>query len=219
MLILLVNSDTITKIMHIDHLIVGAPSLKAGADYIESLLGQRPTYGGQHPGLGTHNTLLAFGPDSYLEIIAPDPAQPDVPRPLWIDAARLTEPRLFRWAAKSDKLPDLCRRASAAGLPLGEVLPGSRQRPDGQLLSWQLTDPRIELEGGLLPFFVDWGDSVHPAQGLPSAGRLVELYAEHPQPERLRQQAEVLGLELRVIVGAVGRLRARIATEGGVVEL
>ncbi len=205
--------------MKLDHLIIGAADLQQGIEHINSLLGVEAVYGGQHKGLGTHNALLALGPDSYLEIIAPDPAQPEVPRPLWIDATSLVQPTLFRWAAKSDDLQGLCRTAAAAGLDFGEVIPGRRQRPDGTWLSWQLTDPRKELMEGLLPFFIDWGRSVHPALGLPPAGRMVELQMEHPEPEKLRGWLEVLGLDVVVRRGARARLSAVIATAQGKVIL
>ena len=203
----------------VDHLIYAAPTLESGMDKLEALLGARPVYGGQHLGYGTHNALLGLGPDVYLEVIAPDPAQPDVPRPLWIAADAVTEPRLLYWAATSNDLESLLERARNNGLELGEVSAGSRARPDGQTLRWQLTDPRANPGDGIIPFFIDWGDSVHPAQELPEAGILWSLEAQHPEANRVQSHLRLLGLGLSVHPGPQPALLARIRTLGGEVIL
>ena len=96
----------------VDHLVYGTPDLNRGIEEIEKLLGVRATPGGKHPGRGTHNALLGLGPTTYLEIIAPDPEQPQpkTPRPFGLDG--LKQPGLIAWAAKGIKLDELTRDAA-----------------------------------------------------------------------------------------------------------
>jgi hypothetical protein len=68
---------------HLDHLTVTAPTLDAGAHHVRRALGVRVEAGRDHPGMGTHNRLLSPGADSYLEIIAANPAARVPARPRW----------------------------------------------------------------------------------------------------------------------------------------
>lgn len=203
----------------VDHLVYATPDLAAGIAAVNKLLGVRATPGGQHPGRGTRNALVSLGPDSYIEIIGPDPEQttPPQPRPFGID--QLTAPRLVTWAAKANDLAGVSRRARTAGIALGPLADASRKRPDGVLLAWRYTDPRVVVADGVVPFFIDWGKTPHPAASAARGGTLVDLRAEHPDAEHVGAQLITLGLPLTVTRGARPALVASIETTRGRVEL
>lgn len=203
----------------VDHLVYGTPDLRMGVEQIEKLLGVRATPGGQHPGAGTRNALIALGPATYLEIFGPDPEQPkpNSPRPFGIDG--LTTPRLVAWAAKGNNLDLLASDALRQGVRLGEVGSGSRQTPEGALLSWRFTNPRTVIGDGIVPFFINWGQTLHPAGTAPAGATLVGLRAEHPDPERVQSILSQLGFDLPVTKATKPALIASIESPRGRVEL
>ena len=146
-----------------DHLVFAAPDLREGCAAIERTLGVAPSPGGRHRGRGTRNAILAIGPLSYLEIIAPDPEQPAPAGSRWFSIDSLTTPRLVGWAAAATDLRGIVERAASRGVRLGAVQAGSRTRTDGIVLSWEVTDPTVILGDGLVPFFIDWKSSPHPS--------------------------------------------------------
>ena len=203
----------------VDHLVYATPDLAAGIARVEKLLGVRATPGGQHPGRGTRNALIALGPNTYIEIIGPDPEQPAPaePRPFGIDG--LKAPRLVTWSAKERDLAGLSARATKQNVRLGALASGSRRRPDGVLLAWNYTDPRTVVADGIVPFFIDWGSTPHPAASAVQGGALVELIAEHPDPARATTALNAVGLTLAVKKGSAPALVAIINTPRGRVEL
>lgn len=203
----------------VDHLVYTTPDLQVGVNAIEQLLGVRATTGGQHPGLGTRNALVALGPWSYLEIIGPDPEQPMPQGKRRFGIDDLLEPRLFTWVAKGSGLDALAAKASAAGIGLGRVLSGSRRRPDGVLLTWRYTDPDVTVADRLVPYFIDWGTSPHPSLTAAPGATLIGLRAEHPDAPRVRQMLGALGLPLAVERGPRPSLVATIRGPKGQVEL
>jgi hypothetical protein len=203
----------------VDHLVYACPDLQAGIDQIESLLGVASTPGGRHPGGGTRNALLSLGPSSYLEIIGPDPEQPEPEEPRLFGIDALTSPRLATWAATGGNLEERSADALRQGIRLGPVKSGSRKSPDGSLLSWRYTSPATVLGGGLVPFFIDWGATPHPAGRAARGARLVTFRAEHPDRASVRDILTKLGLELPVAAGPDPVLIAEVASPKGRVEL
>lgn len=180
----------------IDHLVIGAATLEAGAAWLERHLGARPILGGAHSGVGTHNMLLGLGPDQYIEIIAPDPAQgrPAHPRPFDLDdpALRLAleaEPQLIAYVAATPAIEAVVARLGASHA--GEVRAMRRGA-----LSWRMAfPPQRQDMGNLIPPLIQW-DGERGAARLPDSGwRLTSLEAQHPDMDALRQAIAARGLD------------------------
>jgi hypothetical protein len=208
-----------TFLPQVDHLVYATPDLEASIEELKGILGVQAIPGGRHPAWRTRNALISLGEKTYLEIIGPDPEQPapDEPRPFDID--RLQAPQLVTWAVHRADLRQVADEAKRHGVNLGVVLSGSRGRPDGVLLSWELTDPFQPRANGIVPFFIDWGETPHPAGSLTRCCSLVDLCAEHPEAEQVQVMLDSIGLCLRVAKGLVPALIACISVPGGTVEL
>jgi hypothetical protein len=203
----------------VDHLVLGAPDLATGIRHVEGLLGRRAVLGGRHPRWGTHNAIVGLGRGVYLEIIAADPQRDRSESVTIFGLDRVRTPQLVTWAAKVRDLESHQARAKDAGIELGAILEGERERPDGSRLAWRLTDPAKVIAEGLVPFLIDWGNSEHPADSVPPAGRLQELRAEHPHPTTVQRFLEAMGLHMRIDRADRSRLIATIRTATGEVEL
>jgi hypothetical protein len=210
----------------LDHLVFAAPDLAAAVAQFAELTGVRPVAGGQHVGVGTANYLVGLSPagvngadSAYLEIIGPDPEQPDpaAPRPFGID--ELTAPRLASWAIHPADLDGHVAAARSHGYEPGPVRAMSRAAPDGELLHWRLTWADLESGAGLVPFLIDWGATpAPPSRGLPRVG-LVSFEATHPHPERVRPALDALAATLPVRAGNRVALTAVLAGRHGPVVL
>jgi hypothetical protein len=209
----------------VDHLVFAAPDLDEGVRYVEELLGVTMEPGGTHEGFGTRNRLLGLGEHCYLEVVSIDPDQPDPKKPRWFGLDDLTEARLATWccAVPSEgsltSLTALIEAGVGAGIDLGHHVSGRRDAADGSTLRWAMTDPWKERAGGVIPFFIDWGATPHPASQLPSACRFVELRLEHPEAERIEDWLWFLGLDTPVTEGPEPRVIATLETPDGLVTL
>ena len=203
----------------IDHLVYASPILEQGMEEIESLTGVKPVIGGRHPQWGTWNALISLGPDMFFEIISLDPAQPNFNGPFIFELDIITESKLVRWVAKSDNISEQVNFAKAAGFSLGAVMDGQREKEDGTLLQWSLTDPVANPGDGLVPFLIDWKDTPHPGNATPEGCSLVRLSGVHPNPEIIRKQLYTIDLELEMKTGKNPALIAELQTPKGVVKI
>lgn len=210
----------------VDHLVVAAVDLDAGAAWLERHLGVPLAPGGRHAVMGTHNRLLKLGAQLYLELIAIDPAAPPPGRPRWfaLDAPamrnRIAErPRLIHWVARCG---DIAAAANACPEPPGDILDLARGD-----FRWRITVPADgRLPGdGLLPSLIEWTSPAHPADRLPEQGcALMKLEGFHADPERLRSALAALGLEAHLALfahepGEAAGLVAYLRTPAGLREI
>jgi hypothetical protein len=203
----------------LDHLILGCNDLDRGIAFVEARTGVRAAFGGVHPGKGTQNALLSLGGLRYLEIMAPDPAQPDATNPIAPNIKELKDPRLVWWAAHPGDLAVLARKLREANIAFDGPTPGSRKRSDGLVLQWQTL--MLKDNGSrMLPFFIEWSaDSVHPSADSPKGCSLVRFEASTPDRDALAKRVAFLGLDLPVINGAKAHLRATIAGPKGHLDI
>jgi hypothetical protein len=214
-------SPATTLQSRIDHIVVTAPSLGSGAEYIRHTLGITPQAGGAHARMGTHNCLLRLGNTVYLEVISIDPgaSSPDRPRWFQLDRERSnTAPRLATWVSRTNDI----RAASAAAPSLGDIETMSRDS-----LHWQITVPAdgsLPFDG-VAPSLIEWNSENHPAATLQDTGcSLVRLEAFHPAAPEIASLLRSIGFQDRFTVLPVSRqqspcLIAHIQTPSGLREL
>jgi Glyoxalase-like domain len=207
----------------LDHLLIGAATLENGIGWLEERTGVRAMVGGSHPGLGTWNALASLGPGQYIEILAPDPAQPGVGT-FYVPGLRdFAAPRIATWAARSVDLA----RGFPATLPhdfsCEPARAGARIRPDGTRLAWTLAFPRHREHlafDGALPFFIEWGSyDDHPGKSTPPGLTLHALRFSHPEPGSLESALAALGIDGAVKPAAQASIEVELDTPRGRVVL
>ncbi len=206
----------------IDHLVVAATDLGWLCDWWRELTGVDAAPGGAHPGWGTRNALVGLGSGTYLELIGPDPDQPDPerPRPFGIDGLAPQSASLVTFAVAVEDLEGAVALVREHGLDPGPITPMSRVRPDGVRLAWRLATPVLATHGGLQPFLIEWGDETpHPSTALSAGVRLVGLTLAGPDAEPIG--ALLSDLELGIGVAPADRpmLSATLASPNGMIGL
>jgi len=199
----------------IDHFMYAAPSLDEGIAWATEVFDAAPAYGGEHVGLGTRNALLSLG-DTYLEIIAPDPAQA-LDGTMGGRFAAMQSGGLVTWAARGD-LNAIAAVLENLNIDCRGPSRTERKTAEGAVLVWDLLFPAAGQFGSRMPFFIDWLECPHPAHTNPVGGQFKQLTLSLPDPAGLQQVLAQLELDLTVAQGEPG-LSLTIATSNGEIEL
>ena len=202
-----------------DHILIGAPNLEDAIAWFEKSTGVRPMVGGRHPGRGTRNALASLSKPHYLELLAPDPEQPNVDTPRLKVFRALQSPRTYTWAAATHDMEATRAAAERAGLKFEGPTPGSRKRPDGRVLEWSYLT-LADDQNGLLPFFIQWSpQSLHPSEDSPQGCTLKSLQLISPDPGKLDAALRALGIRADIRQGTAPRLAVSLNTPRGTLEL
>lgn len=158
-----------TVALSFDHAVLVVKDLITGISQFEDL-GFTVTPGGVHAGGQTHNALVGLADNTYLELVAATRRSLDVSlrfirlagawqfypptrtsmgrRFLGLIAAG---PGVGDYALRTRDLGETINSIRGRGLLLEDPVPGSRLRPDGQLVSWRTSVPQTND----LPFLID----------------------------------------------------------------
>lgn len=223
----------------LDHLVVAARSLDEGHRWLRQRLGVDMQPGGPHVGLGTHNCLLNLGGGNYLELIAPDPSQPEptmlddsgrpVRRPLpfgmddpKVQALLAERPRLQHFVMRTNQLE---AAMASVDYECGEVM--SMRRGE---LHWKFgirKEGMPQLRGDtpeyrhvgpafVLPVFIDWGNTPHPADTLEYRGVTLQgLNIAAPSRFLVRLAGIDHDPRIRLIEATSATLAAELLTPNG----
>ena len=170
--------------LSLDHIVITAPALEDGVQYVCEKLGVSIPKGGSHEQMGTHNHLMQLGDDEFLEVIAinPNAAQPTIARWFGLDDCKDHRPQLRTWVARTDHLKDIL-----PAMPNGVGAPVRVSRGN---LSWEITvatDGAMPFEGAF-PALIEWPARPYPGAGMPSLGcALEELVIGHPQAQTIER--------------------------------
>jgi Glyoxalase-like domain len=142
-----------TREPEVDHVVMGVADLDEASAWLADQ-GLTALPGGTHPHWGTANRIVPLGP-AYLELVAV--VDPEVAAGSafgsWVSAQARGD-AAWGWAVRPH---DIAATSERLGL---DLVPGSRVRPDGVTLSWQLAGVPNERSDRSLPFFIAWGDGV-----------------------------------------------------------
>ncbi len=197
----------------LDHIVICTETLLQGVEEVETALRVPMSGGGSHVGMGTHNRLLSLGPETYLEVIAPNPSDPNPKRSRMFDLdCYQGGPMLNNWVLRTQSVSATMRNAPEN---LGEILPLSRG--DFRWLMTVPPDGKLPFEGAF-PALIEW-QSAHPAPMLPDVGcQLIGLEITHPEAKKLSDALAPILSDPRVSIstGPGISMRAEIDTPSGI---
>lgn len=201
----------------LDHFMWASSDLDGAVAAFERLSGVRPGIGGSHPGRGTRNALASLGSSIYLELIAPDPAQPLDGTPGG-ELRAIKQPCIHAIVAVTRDLAAVQKAYAAAGMTT-DLRDGGRKTPSGDFIRWKFLTPQAGMLGAFAPLFIDWLDSTHPARTSTPGCTLTRFEAGHPDSDTVGALWRNLGLDIPLYRADRPHFVAELSTPRGPLRL
>ena len=148
-------------LLGLDHAIIAVRDLDAASKKLGQALGITVTPGGVHPNVGTYNAIVRFGVE-YLELISVrDEAEAEASdrSRVVLESVRRGD-GLLGFALGSDDIESDISEATGRNVRLVGPISGSRNRPDGSLMTWRQAYVGNDPYGHVLPFVIQHGSSI-----------------------------------------------------------
>jgi hypothetical protein len=152
----------------IDHIVLGTSDLDKALEVFEDMTGMKPVMVVSLNGVGTKSARVAFSGCSFLEIIGPDPKQAGMAMSEKLAAIPSGKMVPLHYAVRSKKA--VGTNWSANGLECDKVTMVAKDK--GLLWKWDMHLIEGHHQGGIFPYFVDWGNAHHASGRLPIVGSL-----------------------------------------------
>ena len=208
----------------LDHVLIAVRSLSSAADSYRSL-GFKVAPEGRHPGRGTHNRLMVFGPE-YLELIAVhDPST----TPFRPSMSSFLESRegLYMFALGTTDIDRAVAEIRSRGIDIDDPVPGRRDAGETPGYTWKSANL-----GGSLPgsecFLIQHDHTVAQRYTLPPDPAVHDngvtgvhhvTLAVQDADAAARRWQDVLGIEAAGAVPMEGGVRRRIALDNARIDL
>jgi len=137
--------------LNIDHVSVCGSDLETMRQAFAAV-GLTTDYGGLHATDGTHMALVGFDDGSYIELIAPEGAGQGNGSGWGKLMADNAGP--CAWAVEPKDIGDEAARLKTIGIPVVGPTLGSRKKPDGMAVEWDLANVGTGAPGATLPLLI-----------------------------------------------------------------
>jgi hypothetical protein len=171
----------------LDHIVLAAPNFAEAVKEFEAMTGIKPSIGGSLKGLGTLTARVGLDNQAFIEIIAPNPKSAG---PIGAQLMNLEEGSLIpiHYAIRQTDLSDLADDYVPNELGYDpDRIAMFRTGTDGAPTKWELLFMHGHFHGGVVPFFVDWGECEHPIGSIAQVGSLKELSVSCPAGSKVHE--------------------------------
>ncbi|HLR74317.1 MAG TPA: VOC family protein [Virgibacillus sp.] len=150
--------------LSIDHVVIAAQNPEQSAHAFGKTHGVTVVEGGRHDAWGTYNMLAYFKNDCYLEWLGVFDQQKaeQSTNPLigqLVQRLKTTGDGPFQYALRTQQMSDMITHLKRSQIPLKGPFKGSRMRPDGSTLAWQMLFPNGLTT--ITPFLIAWNEGIN----------------------------------------------------------